>query len=80
MGAGAVEDHAADGSEEDPQRAHGDDGDEDGVQRLQHVSGAADLVVLHNLWEVCDVHDWKRTDQQACFRYCFWILCKPKII
>lgn len=57
MGAGAVENHAAYGAEEDSQGAHSDDGDEYGVQRLQHVPCSIDLVVFNNLREICDIHD-----------------------
>lgn len=57
MGAGAVQDHATYGAEEHSQGAHSDDGDEYGVQRLQHVPRSVDLVVFDDLGEICDVHD-----------------------
>lgn len=49
MRAGTVQNYAADGPQEDPQGRHGDDSDEDGVERLQHVARAADLVCLHKV-------------------------------
>lgn len=60
MWAGTVQDHAADGPEEDPQGGHGDDSDEDGVERFQHVARAADLVGLHKVGVLGDLFHWRR--------------------
>lgn len=38
MPTGTVQHDPADGAQEDAQGTHGDDGDEDGVQGLQHVA------------------------------------------
>lgn len=59
MRAGTVQDHAADGTQEDPQGGHGDDSDEDGVERLQHVARSADLVGLHKVWVFSDLFNWR---------------------
>jgi len=59
MRAGAVQHHAADGPQKDPQSGHGDDGNEDGVECLQHVACSADLVGLHKVWVLSDVFNWR---------------------
>lgn len=60
MRAGAVEHHAADGTQKDTQRAHSDDGNQDGVQCIQHVPCSTDLFVLLSLGEIGDVHSYRR--------------------
>lgn len=59
MRARTVQDHATDGPQEDPQGGHGNDGDQDGVERLQHVAGSADLVGLHKVGVFSDLLHWR---------------------
>lgn len=50
MWAGAVQNHATDGTQEDPQGRHGNDSDEDRIKSLEHVACSTDLIGLHKVW------------------------------